>query len=152
MSNDLVDLREESEDVDLLSTDADDEDNSNKKTRKSRSRDEGRGFGGTLLGGFSSSGPPSSLPPSSLPLSSQSTLMDLNEVPIEAERQSQTFIQGTKPESSHSEIAGFSDNGDLNGTTNEGGDVISCPSCTFDNPPDVLACKICDTLFITSNA
>lgn len=44
LSHDFLDLREENEDVNIFS---DSEDESPKKTRRS----EGRGFGGTLLGG-----------------------------------------------------------------------------------------------------
>ncbi|EKM55145.1 uncharacterized protein PHACADRAFT_94093 [Phanerochaete carnosa HHB-10118-sp] len=50
LSNDTMDLREESEDIDLLGSGSDAEPTTRKK--------EGRGFGGTLLGYSSSSSPP----------------------------------------------------------------------------------------------
>lgn len=65
LSNDLLDLKEESEDLTIL-TDTDGEGGPPSGAKK---RTEGQAFGGTLLGGFSYSSAPSSsqsVPPTSI--------------------------------------------------------------------------------------
>ena len=57
LSNDLLDLKEESEDITIL-TESDDEASSGTNGKKKRL--EGQAFGGTLLGGLSFSSVPSS--------------------------------------------------------------------------------------------
>ncbi|CDO68332.1 hypothetical protein BN946_scf184799.g59 [Trametes cinnabarina] len=70
LSNDTLDLKEENEDINLLSDTGVEIDGSNASTKK---RVEGQAFGGTLLGGGSSFGqssapPPSSSPPAMIPV------------------------------------------------------------------------------------
>ena len=57
LSNDLLDLKEESEDITIL-TDSDGDSPSRANGKKKRT--EGEAFGGTLLGGYSYSSAPSS--------------------------------------------------------------------------------------------
>lgn len=94
IANDVLDLREEAEDVDLINSD---DEGSGQRA------EEGRAFGGTLLGGGDVEQSTNISSSSSRPVT-----------PFEpAEKQ--------------------------------------CPACTFVNPPDVLACTICDTLFYTDS-
>ncbi|KAI9064377.1 cysteine proteinase [Trametes sanguinea] len=65
LSNDILDLKEENEDINLLSDTDVEVDNSSTGARKKRV--EGQAFGGTLLGGGSSFGNSSAPPPSSSP-------------------------------------------------------------------------------------
>ena len=96
VANDVLDLREEAEDVDLIGSDGEEVGQKRKRT------DEGRAFGGTLLG---------SDRPAHTRESSSSSAPHTPVEPLEK----------------------------------------SCPACTFVNPPDVLACTICDTVFYTDS-
>lgn len=92
LANDTLDIREESENMDVL-TDEDD------APPRKRHREEERGFGGTLLGG-----------------TSKVDVTDRKPGPL------------TAPESLPLGPWGK-----------------SCSACTFDNPPDVMTCSICNT-------
>ncbi|TCD68915.1 hypothetical protein EIP91_009466 [Steccherinum ochraceum] len=100
LSNDVLDLREEPEDVEMI--ESGDEDGAPRKRT-----DEGRAFGGTLLSGGDL---PAAVPSTS---SESHETTPAVETPIVVEK--------------------------------------ACPACTFINPPDVLMCTICDTVFNTNS-